>query len=461
MIKFKMKKRSFICIIILLFLFIPIIKAETSGSVIHSISIKKLEIGEVEIIDQIEGEIDQAEGELQERGSSVGVKTYYYGTGLIAKEENDELFYYHKDNLGSTRVVTNKDGDILEESNYLPYGENLGSSDETFGFTGKELDDSGLTYFGARYYDPSLGVFTTVDPIKDGMNHYAYANNNPMKYVDPTGLYADSNFIGPMPLWDDQPQSNIGVSISSTSSGAENFYTPGGMTDKAGDSGVGASFSGRFGMQRTKGPWAAEGGVNFEGSLNREIRDNIPGGEVFSYATTSGSEASVDVGVKLLLGGKGNTPSEFSLGVNEVIYGAGQAHETVKADIPGVGPVSASGEIHNEKSWLREGSATLTFPGLGGSNSLTAGLSNRDKYNQQSISASHTRPLQRGSVTLGWTGSNIVPNRGDSQFRNQIFASTQGPTLGGLIIGVGGSYGFGGSGASDSWSSYLKLSRRF
>ncbi|MFH1840173.1 MAG: RHS repeat-associated core domain-containing protein, partial [Nanoarchaeota archaeon] len=93
-----------------------------------------------------------------------------------------------KDNLGSTRVVTDSTGSKLEESNYLPYGENLENSDETFGFTGKEQDLSGLTYFGARYYDPSLGVFVTVDPIGDGINWYEYAASNPVNRIDSLGL---------------------------------------------------------------------------------------------------------------------------------------------------------------------------------------------------------------------------------------------------------------------------------
>lgn len=56
-------------------------------------------------------------------------------------------------------------------------------------FTGKKIDrDTGLYYFNARWYDPQLGRFVTEDPIKDGVNFYAYANNNPLRYVDPTGL---------------------------------------------------------------------------------------------------------------------------------------------------------------------------------------------------------------------------------------------------------------------------------
>ncbi|MDA3810124.1 MAG: hypothetical protein PF518_07280 [Spirochaetaceae bacterium] len=56
-------------------------------------------------------------------------------------------------------------------------------------YTGKKIDrDTGLYYFNARWYDPQLGRFITEDPIKDGINYYAYANNNPLRYTDPTGL---------------------------------------------------------------------------------------------------------------------------------------------------------------------------------------------------------------------------------------------------------------------------------
>ena len=43
-------------------------------------------------------------------------------------------------------------------------------------------------YFGARWYDPELGRFISQDPAKDGLNWYAYCNNNPLKYIDPDGF---------------------------------------------------------------------------------------------------------------------------------------------------------------------------------------------------------------------------------------------------------------------------------
>jgi len=65
----------------------------------------------------------------------------------------------------------------------------LGSS--KYGFTGKELDETGLNYFGARYYNPTTGRFLTFDNFG---GQYIYARNNPLKYVDPDGnweLFAD------------------------------------------------------------------------------------------------------------------------------------------------------------------------------------------------------------------------------------------------------------------------------
>ncbi|PKL46818.1 MAG: hypothetical protein CVV37_08415, partial [Nitrospira bacterium HGW-Nitrospira-1] len=71
---------------------------------------------------------------------------------------------------------------------YKPYGEdayNSGSgSDPKYKFTGKEEDDTGLYYYGARYYDPVLARFITPDAMGD---NYVYANNNPVMYIDPDG----------------------------------------------------------------------------------------------------------------------------------------------------------------------------------------------------------------------------------------------------------------------------------
>ena len=180
-----MKKGVFVFILLIAF------SSLVSAQVSHPIY--KQEIKEITPSSQ-----EGVEMEPEQRIINIGTTNYYYyGSGLIAKEENGEIKYYHKDNLGSTNVITDYQGNKIEEINYLPYGSSLSSSDETFTFSGKELDSSGLQYFGARYYDPNLGRFITTDPVTSDINLYSYSNNNPMKYTDPTGMKAVSYFGRP------------------------------------------------------------------------------------------------------------------------------------------------------------------------------------------------------------------------------------------------------------------------
>ena len=121
--------------------------------------------------------------------------------------------YLTTDHLGSTRVVTQAvvsgpDGGVVSRHDYLPFGEEIGSlggrttalkysaSGPAQKFTGKERDnESGLDYFQARYFSGAAGRFTSVDPENAGSdpadpqswNGYAYARNNPLLYIDPTG----------------------------------------------------------------------------------------------------------------------------------------------------------------------------------------------------------------------------------------------------------------------------------
>ena len=81
---------------------------------------------------------------------------------------------------------------------YKPFGESLGDYKDDIGYTGHKFDvDLGLSYMQARYYDPVIGRFYSNDPVDaatfisegniQGFNRYAYANNNPYRYTDPTG----------------------------------------------------------------------------------------------------------------------------------------------------------------------------------------------------------------------------------------------------------------------------------
>lgn len=110
--------------------------------------------------------------------------------------------YFHNDLSGSPQVATNASGQIIWRESYFPYGERIvldpASIANKVWFTGRHQDDqTELLYMGARYYDPVLGRFLTVDPeLFDqqnihSFNRYAYANNNPYRFVDSSGRYAE------------------------------------------------------------------------------------------------------------------------------------------------------------------------------------------------------------------------------------------------------------------------------
>jgi RHS repeat-associated protein len=114
--------------------------------------------------------------------------------------------YFHNDIVGTPLIATDASGNVVWKENYYPYGERLNPEkkrDNKLWFTGKPYDmDTGLTYLGARYYNPLLGRFMGVDPQGfdpkniHSFNRYAYANNNPLKFTDPDGRNAVTAFGG-------------------------------------------------------------------------------------------------------------------------------------------------------------------------------------------------------------------------------------------------------------------------
>lgn len=117
---------------------------------------------------------------------------------MSAAARADTVTYYHNDLLGSPQVATTTGGAVVWRERFGPHGEreilDSASSRTEIWYTSRPEDgNSELVYMGARFYDPVVGRFLSVDPNTfDGknlhsFNRYAYANNNPYAFVDPDG----------------------------------------------------------------------------------------------------------------------------------------------------------------------------------------------------------------------------------------------------------------------------------
>jgi RHS repeat-associated protein len=138
--------------------------------------------------------------------STSGSTAYYIrepGGGLIARvHPTDGIRHYHFDELGSTRLLTDADGDMTDGYAYDAYGSLLshdcysGSVNQPYQYVGQlgyythyMEPDFGLLQLGVRFYDPEVGRFTQRDPLEDELSRYAYASESPTARKDPSGLF--------------------------------------------------------------------------------------------------------------------------------------------------------------------------------------------------------------------------------------------------------------------------------
>jgi len=134
---------------------------------------------------------------------------YLHGMGqTLARIKNDEFTYLHPDHLGSAQVGTHgTTGAALWSEHYTPFGEALvgaAANDNQAGFTGHIKDKAtGLNYMQARYYDPNIGRFLSIDPVgfmetgnPNFFNRYAYTFNDPINLTDPSGMCAEDGKSG-------------------------------------------------------------------------------------------------------------------------------------------------------------------------------------------------------------------------------------------------------------------------
>jgi len=147
-------------------------------------------------------------------GSNNITDIYVYGLGrqVVYRKSGANSYFYHHDGLGSVVNITDSSGNTQNTYQYDDFG-NITSQTENitndYKYTGKPLDNnSGLYYYGARYYNPTAGRFVSKDPIglAGGINFYAYVINNPLMFIDAWGL--DGELVMPRP-----PDAEVSLSV--------------------------------------------------------------------------------------------------------------------------------------------------------------------------------------------------------------------------------------------------------
>ena len=148
----------------------------------------------------LQAKLSQQTTKIKERFDSLGVQ--YSGLqqtgGLVSASPatTADSYFYHPDHLGSSSLITSGSGDLVQHIQYVPFGEVFVEERNTtwstpYKFNGKEQDEeTGLCYYGARYYDPRTSVWLSVDPLAEkypNVGSYVYCVNNPVKYIDPDG----------------------------------------------------------------------------------------------------------------------------------------------------------------------------------------------------------------------------------------------------------------------------------
>ncbi|MCU8471158.1 FG-GAP-like repeat-containing protein [Vibrio vulnificus] len=290
---------------------------------------------------------------------------YYIGDTAIYERvagNNDlsQVKYFNKDHLGSIIAISNELGQIEQSFSYDAWGKRRSTLWEPqansplslvgrMGFTGHEmLDDMGLIHMNGRVYDPTLARFLSADPyIQDkwfgtqAFNRYSYVQNNPLSYVDPTGLYS-------------QAPNGMGTSSDAARAQAR-------ASDAQAMANTGAiAFGGYAGLAKSQSAVANEGGLATTLQDFSQHEDDAQFGNPaagIAYDATKNDHLTVSQANKIW---RANNDPSFEVTVDAsklTVLQTGEFND--KGIAPGRIPYAETGD------WLVHGSVTLYRDGNG------------------------------------------------------------------------------------------------
>ena len=220
-------------------------------------------------------------------------------TNVQAQPYNPVFYYCHNDHLGSSNIVLDRNGVRVQHCEYTAFGKDrFAETTPAFSlsnrYTGQVLDeDTGLYFYQSRYYDPEIGRFTQPDSVVPSpnnpqtLNRYTYVNNNPLKYVDPTGhIFGIDDLI-------------IAIVIGAALGAATSAATGGDIGKGALTGAIGGIFGGLGGALggALGGPVAALAGAVAGGATGGAVSAAVTGGDVGMGALTGAIAGGVGWGV--------------------------------------------------------------------------------------------------------------------------------------------------------------------
>jgi RHS repeat-associated protein len=367
-------------------------------------------------VDEIDSgrEHDLYIGSHYEVSGGVATLFIFAGNTRIAQIKGVNTNYFHKDHLGSSTKMSNNLGAGVETTEYMPFGpmrEHAGTTISNYKYTDQELDpETGLYFYGARYYDPIIGRFISADSIvpnfadPQSLNRYGYCRNNPLIYTDPSGHWFGI---------DDLISAVVGAVIGAVSAAVNGDNILKGAAIGAAAAWVGwNTFGAATGalaeaiVGTTEAAYVANGGLFWIAQVGGGIAGGAAGGATASMLNGG------DVGQSALTGG--------------IIGGLGSL------GLPNFAPFgdSAAGSIGN-----RLVNTSLTGAGFG---AAYAGLTGGDIGHGAASGALGWAAGEAGNMLIGH-GLGLAMSGKGPKYKNGAFyyyPKGQGPfTVGGVIIG--------------------------
>jgi RHS repeat-associated protein len=339
-------------------------------------------------------------GKLYEKVIGGVDRHYVYAAGrLVCVVEGQAVRYMHADHLGSVSVITNELGQVLERLSFDAFGRPrnpngtdgaVSSAYSKRGFTGHEMDSElSLINMNARLYSPVLGRFISADTIvpnpgnMQDFNRYAYVNNNPLLYIDPTGHWKLKNLWREVRRW-------VPVVLVAAAS----FYT-GGYAMAAYQ---GVTFSGAVAGVATAGSYSFAGLASM--SMGTAMVGGAVGGAIASSSMTALAGGSFDQIVQAgLLGGVGGA------------IGAGIGFQFAQYGMSGFGRMagqSLSAGVQSDFDPRSMGRAFLMAGVASGASYVydkIVGFGVEWKGGDRAIDKGRFSPPQQGRINIGFASS--------------------------------------------------------